>query len=73
MVAKQTVKAHVENKNRKSDEKAFTNNFAQIRNLITKQTKAGEMIKHRTNALKRNKANAQMIKQQEDDFIARKH
>lgn len=31
------------------------------------------MIKQKTNALKRNKANAQMIKQQQEEFIARKH
>jgi hypothetical protein len=64
MLAKSTVMAHVETKQRRNEEKQFANNFTQIRNLITKQTKAGEMIKQRTNALKRNKANAQMIKQQ---------
>ena len=58
MLAKSTVMAHVETKQRRNEEKQFANNFTQIRNLITKQTKAGEMIKKRTNALKRNKANA---------------
>lgn len=73
MLAKSTVMAHVETKQKRAEEKEFANNFTQIRNLITKQTKAGEMIKQKTNALKRNKANAQMIKQQQEEFIARKH
>jgi hypothetical protein len=58
MLAKSTVMAHVETKHKRAEDKDFANNFSQIRNLITKQTKAGEMIKQRTNALKRNKTNA---------------
>jgi hypothetical protein len=62
---KSVVQAHMETRRKRSEDREFANNFAQIRNLITKQTHLGEMIKHRTNALKRNKANAQNIRREE--------
>ncbi len=57
-VVKNVVLSHMETRRKRSEEREFANNFAQIRNLITKQTHLGEMIKNKTNALKRNKANA---------------
>lgn len=73
MVVKNVVQTHMETRRKRSEDREFANNFAQIRNLITKQTHLGEMIKNKTNALKRNKANAQMIRKDEKDFIERKN
>lgn len=73
MVVKNVVQTHMETRRKRSEDREFANNFAQIRNLITKQTHLGEMIKNKTNALKRNKANAQIIRKDEKEFIERKN
>ncbi len=73
MAVKSVVQTHMETRRKRSEDREFANNFAQIRNLITKQTHLGEMIKNKTNALKRNKANAQNIRKDEKDFIERKN
>ena len=60
--AKSMVKAHFQVKLRRSEERSFTNNFNQIRNLIAKSTKQGEMVKVRSHALQNKKEVARDIK-----------
>jgi len=49
------VHAHFENRRKRTEERNFTNNFAQIRNLIAKSTKQGEMVRIRSNVLQQKK------------------
>jgi hypothetical protein len=49
---KERVLAHFDNKKRRSEERNFALNFNQIRNMISKQTKLGEMIRHKSHVVK---------------------
>jgi hypothetical protein len=49
---KERVLAHIDNKKRRSEERNFALNFNQIRNMISKQTKLGEMIRHKSHVVK---------------------
>jgi hypothetical protein len=64
-VNKSVVHAHQEVKRRRSEERDFALNFSQIRNMIAKQTKAGEMIKIRTHNVRDKKEQARQIRNQE--------
>lgn len=66
------VQAQVDQRRKRTEERNFTNNFAQIRNLIAKSTKQGEMVRIKSNALQQKKEIAQEIRGQQADFLTRK-